>query len=249
MNIHYTPTSLHTIRNREETGENKSLILLSYPQRINQAKDAGRLRLAYRDFHQRKIKKTSLDRKRILTNPTNIRNGQPEYHIRGIITDTAFLPDGRLERVCITQPKVINNGIHPMDTHLWLIADRLHPDPTRVKPYSGLGSDLLTISLGDTITLDATLTAYTDKTGRHRLGIDQWTPIESHLEYVEIQSETIQHRTAPRNTCNQLTILHIQKDGTWTSTTEWEWETELNKWLAHNPDIQQLDYLTPHKQS
>lgn len=249
MRIRYTPTGIRSIGNGGEDGEGRGLFLLSYPWRISRPEDAGRLRLAYRDFHRRKIKKASLDRRRILANPSGIRQGQPEYRIRGVVADAAFLPDGRLERICITQPKVMDDGSHSMDTHLWLMADRLHADPTRIKPYSGLGNDLLTVSLGDTIALDATLTAYDDKTGRHRLGIDRWTPVESQLEYIEIQSETLRHRIAPRNACGQLAILHIGGDGAWTGVTEWDWTDELDGWLDRHPDIQRLGYLTPEEES
>lgn len=229
MRIRYTPDWLETVGRHELDGERETDMKLGGPFRVRTVGDAAWLRLEYEACMTETTRVVSLDRKRALPAAAAVRNGQPIYRIYGIVTRAAF-DHGRLSRVMLSRPKVCGPDatVTPLDTHFWLLVGRLRPEPDRMEPLSGLHGDRLTVNLGDTLYVEAALRAYDDKRGRHRLGVDWWTPVRSQLEYFEIQRTRSVNRVVPRNTCGQLALLHMATDGSWAGTGEDEWNKEYS---------------------
>ena len=101
--------------------------------------------------------------------------------------------------------------------------------------HAGLGDDLLTISMGDRITLHCCLNVYTKNT-RKRIGIDEWFPIDAQLYYADRNGT---RRRVPNHIKAGLEILSIHTDGSVTTTSEQDWATRLLAALGRHLDEEQ----------
>ena len=230
MRIIYFPDGVHEVKDSERCG------LPVFLDRIQTRQGAEGLRLLYRRIARRCMKDTSSARTNILQLPHYIAAGRPAYIITGFVSDVHFDPDGDLDRICLTDPCAIDPATGEtanIDTHIWLFANKTTiTDPSLIHGHAGLGGDLLTISLGDSITLHCYLNVYT-KGARKRIGIDEWFPIDSQLRYAD-------RNGIPRRVANHikggLEILSIRMGGDVATTTEQDCATRLLAALGRHLD-------------
>lgn len=231
--VDYFPGRIREVRDSERCG------LPVYLERIRTTNEAEGLRLLYRRIARTCMKTTSSARTNILTLPHYCAAGRPAYLLTGFVSDTHFTPDGHLDRICLTDPCALDpdtGEAFNIDTHIWLFADRLTvTDPGMIHGHAGLAGDLLTISMGDRITLHCCLNVYTKNT-RKRIGIDEWFPVDAQLYYADRNGT---RRRVPNHIKAGLEILSIHTDGSVTTTSEQDWATRLLAALGRHLDEEQ----------
>lgn len=196
----------------------RSLIALRY--RIQTKEQADELRLDYRRFFESYVERTNKsERRNLLDLEHETVNGVLRYTVEGLAAncDENSQSSGYVSRVCLMFPHVVNSdGTQTLiDSHIWLatFSSNTVIRPERIEPYNSTADRLMTVRLGDTLRINASLYAYTDKDGRHRFGLGDWTPLDSHLKYLQLRSDgTTTPRTVSERLCgNEYDICWLER--------------------------------------
>lgn len=208
---------------RQSAGRNtgwRSLVGLRY--RIQTKEEADELRLDYRRFFEGYVERTDKsERRNLLGLEHRTVDGAYRYTVEGVVADCeeTSVSNGYVSRLCLMFPHVVNSdGSQTLiDSHIWLatFVKNTVIRPDRIEPHNGSADRLMTIRLGDTLRVDAGLCAYTDKRGRHRFGLADWTPLDSHLRYLQLRSDgTTTPRVVSERLCGrEYDICWLERDG------------------------------------
>lgn len=217
--------------------------LVSRRKRVSTRQDVECVQLTYREMAMTCFKTTYSSRTNLLKAPHVTRNTVPVYKIQGIAVDPRFDDYGRLIRVWLMNPAVVDpedpSHTIPIDTHLWLMMTRMTMDPLNedntVSRTAGLGGDQVTVTLGDTLTIECTLMTYEASSGRggKRIGVDAWRPIDSKMLYV---TQGDHEQVVPRHLKGDLKMFGVDQAGRLDSVYEWTWYDDLKAALKNRPD-------------
>ena len=199
--------------------------IMTYRRRIQTEEAALRLQLTYHTLHQRFAMYTPYSQRLDLVNNHTHKDrlGNLCVYVRGLVTDYAVMPHTGISRICLISPTIVDNprsldtDTTPIDSHIWLRADRLDltgdytdpsdPDPRLHCEARTSGGD---IRIGDLLTVAGRVNAYTDEHGRRRLGVGEWTPLSSTLLYEHSHKDgSITIRHVPRHLLKHMRILKI----------------------------------------
>lgn len=190
--------------------------------RIQTKEEADELRLDYRRFFESYVERTDRsERRNLLDLEHKTVDGAYRYTVEGVVADCeeTSVSNGYVSRLCLMFPHVVNSdGSQTLiDSHIWLatFVKNTVIRPDRIEPHNGSADRLMTIRLGDTLRVDAGLCAYTDKRGRHRFGLADWTPLDSHLRYLQLRSDgTTTPRVVSERLCGrEYDICWLERDG------------------------------------
>lgn len=224
--------------------------LVTRYKRVSTRDDVESIQMAYREMALNCLKTTYSSRVNVVNTPHVTHNTVPIYKIQGIAVDPRFDAEGKLLRVWLMNPAVIDpndpQNVIPVDTHLWLMMPRMDldtlGDDAKITPTSGLDGDQLTVTLGDTVTIECTLKTYeslTGRGGRKRIGIESWRPIDSKMIY---RTRGDREQVVPRYLKGGLRLFSVDKYGVLDSVNEWTWTRELNKALGSRPETAGVFY-------
>lgn len=160
--------------------------ILVYAGRINSQQEAERLQYDYFKFYAQLASITERKtRYEFFDAPHDVDAGKIVYTMEGQVVDTRADFGDRVSRICLLFPKVVGpDGEQvPVDSHIWLLASGMRYDSRIVDTHSKDDDEGLSIRIGETLKVQATIRAYEDKHGRHRFGIDIWRPLSSRLTY------------------------------------------------------------------
>lgn len=190
--------------------------LLALPYRVRTPQQADELRLDYLRLFAAYMKYTAKsDRHCLLDLDHTVENGVYRYEVEGLVADCdeTSVSDGHISRICLMLPHV---GDTVFDSHIWLatFVKNTIIRPDLIRPRNGNGNRLMTIRLGDTLRLTGTLNAYTDKAGRHRFGLADWTPLDSRLRYVQHYADgRNMEREVPETSCgSDFDVCRLDSD-------------------------------------
>lgn len=243
-NINFVPDEKFEVKNADVVP------LVTRYKRVSTRDDVESIQMAYRDMALNCLKTTYSSRVNVINTPHVTHDTVPVYKIQGIAVDPRFDAEGRLLRVWLMNPAVVDpndpKNVIPVDTHLWLMMPRMTLDDlggdAKISPTSGLGSDQLTVTLGDTVTIECTLKTYealTGRGGRKRIGIEAWRPIDSKMIYC---TRGDREQVVPRYLKGGLRLFSLDKYGILDSVNEWTWTRELDKALEGRPETAGVFY-------
>lgn len=243
-NINFVPDEKFEVKNADVVP------LVTRYKRVSTRDDVESIQMAYRAMALNCLKTTYSSRVNVINTPHVTHDTVPVYKIQGIAVDPRFDAEGRLLRVWLMNPAVVDpndpKNVIPVDTHLWLMMPRMTLDDlggdAKISPTSGLGSDQLTVTLGDTVTIECTLKTYealTGRGGRKRIGIEAWRPIDSKMIYC---TRGDREQVVPRYLKGGLRLFSVDKYGILDSVNEWTWTRELDKALEGRPETAGVFY-------
>lgn len=234
--IWYSERSLYKLRfgmdfheyqeGEEETSEMAPILTMRH--RIKTREEALKLQLSYRTLHTRFAKRTPYSQRLELAHGATHKDktGAVCAYIVGLVTDFATFADGRLARICLTSPFLVEkpgmaNG-KPFDSHIWLHVDRLHVDGDYADPADpdprvhNQNQDLSgVIHIGELLTVAARINTYVDSQGRKRLGAGEWSPLTAALIYGYTGADGRSlYKHVPMHLLKHLRLLKIESDGT-----------------------------------
>lgn len=198
----------------------RSLIGLRY--RIQTQAQADELRLDYRRFFESYVERTGKsERRNLLDLEHETVNGVYRYMVEGVVADCekTSVSNGYVSRLCLMFPHVVNSdGSRTLiDSHVWVATFTKNTlvRPELIEPHNGSPGRLLTVRLGDTLRMNAGLSAYTDKDGRHRYGFADWTPLDSRLRYAQLRADgSSTPRAVSERLCGRrYDICWLERDG------------------------------------
>lgn len=214
--------------NEGEGDLTRTIPIMRYRYRLQTEEEIVRLQLAYHMIHAKFSQYTPRSRRVELANDHRHKDktGAVCVYVAGMITDFALGPNGRLGRICLISPTVLRDprkfSGKPIDSHLWLRADRLHvfgdygdPDDDDPNLHGQVDNPSGDINIGDTVVLAGRLHVYTDSHGVRRIGIGEWSPLGRSLLYSFADKDlrdTVHH--VPRHKVKHLRLLKIESDGT-----------------------------------
>ena len=170
--------------------------LLGLRYRIQTKTQADELRLDYRRFFESYVERTDRSERRNLLDLEH-RTVDGVYRYPHVVN-----ADGSLTLI---------------DSHIWLatFVGNTIIRPDRIEPHNSTPDRLFTVRLGDTLRVDAGLRAYTDKYGRHRFGLADWTPLDSRLRYLQLRSDgTSTERVVSERLCGrEFDVCWLERDG------------------------------------
>lgn len=196
--------------------------LLGLRYRIQTKTQADELRLDYRRFFESYVERTDRsERRNLLDLEHRTVDGVYRYTVEGVVADCeeTSVSNGYVSRLCLMFPHVVNadGSLTLIDSHIWLatFVGNTIIRPDRIEPHNGTPDRLFTVRLGDTLRVDAGLRAYTDKHGRHRFGLADWTPLDSRLRYLQLRSDgTSTERVVSERLCGrEFDVCWLERDG------------------------------------
>lgn len=223
--------------------------IIATRHRVNTVEDAIRLQLINRALADRFAKYTPSSRRLAMLDQHTFCDGTGAKcaYISGLVTGFSTSANGRLSRICLLSPTVNQNvggiPVRAFDSHIWLMSgdmdacgdygDVESDDPVghnRMPDHSG------ELHIGDTLCIAARLRAYTDKHGRRRLGVGEWTPlIAACLYLLRRRDGDLALKHVPTHLMRQMRVLNIEADGTphWADPTDLT--EEIGRWEAEFP--------------
>lgn len=164
---------------------------------------------------------TESERRNLLDLEHRTVDGVYRYTVEGVVADCeeTSVSNGYVSRLCLMFPHVVNadGSLTLIDSHIWLatFVGNTIIRPDRIEPHNSTPDRLFTVRLGDTLRVDAGLRAYTDKYGRHRFGLADWTPLDSRLRYLQLRSDgTSTERVVSERLCGrEFDVCWLERDG------------------------------------
>lgn len=224
--------------------------LASLRRRIRTVDDATRLQLVYHTMYSRFAGYEPATRRLdLIHGPTHSDpTGALCAYLTGLVVDVADNGNGETGRICLESPTMTSTPYRfegtPIDTHLWLHANGLHPDgdyadandpDPRLREGYENGDR---IAVGDMLVIAARLHAYTDTRGRKRLGVGEWRPLGCSMYYGLTDGDgrdTI--RFVPRHLVQRLTVLAFDADGMPRWSDPLALHRELDEYADRWPDL------------
>lgn len=197
-------------------------IAITTPHRVRTVEQARQVQADY-VLAQRAYSKHTPGSQRLalLDAPLADPSGRLIAVLDGTLSDWNRDPEGdRVDRILLASPRTARmDAPRIADSHLWLLADRMVPPPGRA----------VTLHAGDTIRLLAYVSAYRDRHGNKRLGVDEWSPMQTELLYgMSVDGKCGLRRVSPQ-LVNSLTVCRIGRDGSVSWTDAPALEEELKR--------------------
>lgn len=163
-------------------------------------------------------------------------SGRLAVVLDGTLADWNRDPEGdRVDRILLASPRTVSADTPKIaDSHLWLLTDLMVPPPDMA----------VTLHAGDTMRLFAYVSAYRDRHGNKRLGVDEWAPMRTELIYgMKVDGKYGLRRVSPQ-LVNSLTLCRIGRDGSVSWTDAPVLEEELKRIRPGGAELSSVRSLT-----